>query len=102
MLFGIDEEGGTVVRASKYPAFRAAPFASPQSLYQAGGLDGIVADTKEKSTLLADLGFTVNFAPVCDVSTDKKDFYFFRSFGKPAKQTAEYVSTVVAAMRGTE
>lgn len=101
LLFGIDEEGGTVVRASKYPAFRAAPFASPQSLYQAGGLDGIVADTKEKSTLLADLGFTVNFAPVCDVSTDKKDFIFFRSFGKPAKQTAEYVSTVVAAMRGT-
>lgn len=101
LLFGIDEEGGTVVRASKYPAFRSKPFASPQSVYKAGGLDGIAADAKEKSALLADLGFTVNFAPVCDVSTDKKDFIFARSFGKPAKQTSEYVSAVVTAMRGT-
>lgn len=98
MLVGVDEEGGTVNRISRYPAFRDAPFASPQALYQAGGLDAVRADTLEKCAFLEALGVNVNFAPVCDVSTNPEDFIYKRSFGRDAAATAQYVRTVVEAM----
>ena len=98
MLIGVDEEGGTVVRISSNPNFRAVPFHSPQSLYNEGGFDLITSDTKEKDELLASIGVNVNFAPVCDVSTDPNDFINARAFGQDAAQTSEYVRTVVAQM----
>lgn len=42
----------------------------------------------------------MNFAPVCDVSTNEKDFIYPRAFGQGAQQTAEYVREVVQAMDG--
>ena len=98
MLIGVDEEGGTVVRVSANPAFRAEKFRSPQALYNEGGFDRIISDTEEKDALLASIGVNVNFAPVCDVSTDPNDFMNARAFGKDAAQTSEYVRTVVAQM----
>ena len=98
MLIGVDEEGGTVVRVSSNPAFRAAKFRSPQALYNEGGFDLITSDTKEKDALLASIGVNVNFAPVCDVSTDPNDFINARAFGQDAAQTSEYVRTVVEQM----
>lgn len=98
MLMGVDEEGGAVVRVSRYPAFRERKFRSPQALFAKGGLEAIEADAGEKSGFLLDLGLNVNFAPVCDVSTDPKDFIYDRSFGKEAAETAEYVRAVVSAM----
>ena len=99
LLIGVDEEGGTVNRVSRYPAFRSQPFASPQELYQEGGFDAIQADTAEKCRLLKELGINLNFAPVCDVSTDPADFIYSRSFGQDAGQTGVYVGTVVSAMK---
>ncbi|MDF2540715.1 MAG: beta-hexosaminidase [Herbinix sp.] len=98
LLIGVDEEGGTVNRISKYPEFRSTPFLSPQDLYKKGGLDQIKKDTKEKAKLLKDLGINVNLAPVCDVSTNPEDFIYERSFGKDAYKTATYVSTIVKEM----
>ena len=98
MLIGVDEEGGTVVRISSNPNLRAAPFRSPQSLYNEGGFALITSDTKEKDALLASLGVNVNFAPVCDVSTNPADFINARAFGQDAAQTSEYVRTVVSQM----
>lgn len=98
MLIGVDEEGGTVNRISRYPAFRQTPFKSPQELYLDGGLAAIERDAIEKCALLLSLGVNVNFAPVCDVSQDPEDFIYQRSFGKDAQETAEYVKTVVDAM----
>ncbi|HIV98148.1 MAG TPA: beta-hexosaminidase [Candidatus Agathobaculum stercoravium] len=98
MLIGVDEEGGTVVRVSANPAFRAEKFRSPQALYNEGGFDLITSDTMEKDELLASIGVNVNFAPVCDVSTDPNDFMNARSFGRDAAQTSEYVRTVVGQM----
>ena len=71
---------------------------SPQALYREGGFDRITSDTAEKDALLRDLGINVNFAPVCDVSTDPSDFIYARSFGMDAEQTGEYVRTVVTQM----
>ncbi len=98
MLIGVDEEGGTVVRISSNPNFRASKFRSPQSLYSEGGFGLITSDTKEKDELLASIGVNVNFAPVCDVSTNPNDFMNARSFGKDASQTSEFVRTVVGQM----
>jgi beta-N-acetylhexosaminidase len=98
MLIGVDEEGGNVNRISKYPAFRAVPFHSPKDLYTEGGFDLIKSDTLEKATLLLSLGFNVNLAPVCDVSTNASDFIYNRSFGMDAANTSEYIKTVVEVM----
>ncbi|MGO5028995.1 glycoside hydrolase family 3 N-terminal domain-containing protein [Candidatus Agathobaculum pullicola] len=99
MLIGVDEEGGTVVRVSAYPAFRAGRFQSPQALFAEGGLERIQSDTKEKDTLLASLGINVNLAPVCDVSTSPSDFINARAFGQDAQATSDYVRTVVDQMK---
>jgi beta-N-acetylhexosaminidase len=98
LLIGVDEEGGTVNRISKYSTFRSEPFKSPQDLYKEGGFEAIQTDTKEKAELLLDLGINVNLAPVSDVSTDSSDFIYKRAFGKDAKATANYVKTVILAM----
>ncbi|HWQ77334.1 MAG TPA: glycoside hydrolase family 3 N-terminal domain-containing protein [Anaerovoracaceae bacterium] len=98
LLIGVDEEGGDIVRVSKYPEFRAVPFHSPQSLYAEGGYQLIIDDTKEKDALLKSLGFNINLAPVCDVSVDPSDYIYERTFGKDAGTTAEYVRTVVETM----
>lgn len=99
MLIGVDEEGGSVNRISRYPAFRSAPFSSSQQLYQDGGFDAVRSDTAEKCQLLKSLGILVNFAPVCDVSENPDDFIYDRSFGKDAVQTSTYVETVVGTMK---
>ncbi len=99
MLISVDEEGGTVVRISRYDAFREERFLSPQQLYAKGGLGAVAEDTIEKADFLKALGINVNLAPVCDVSQEEKDFIYERAFGQDAENTAEYVKTVVAAMR---
>ena len=99
LLTGVDEEGGTVVRVSSNPHLRSEKFASPQRLYALGGMDRILADTREKDVLLQALGFNVNLAPVADVSTDPGDFIYARAFGRDAAATADYVSAVTGRMR---
>ena len=99
LLIGVDEEGGTVVRVSSNPHLRSEKFASPQRLYALGGMDRILADTREKNVLLRALGFNVNLAPVADVSTDPGDFIYDRAFGQDAAATSDYVSAVTGRMR---
>ena len=99
LLMAVDEEGGAVNRVSRYSQFRSAPFPSPQELYLKGGLESVRNDTLEKATLLKELGLNVNFAPVADVSVSSDDFIYSRTLGQSASLTAEYVDTVVAAMK---
>ena len=98
LLFAVDEEGGKVNRISSRQTFRKEPFSSPQDLYEQGGWKAVEHDTREKCSLLKEVGINVNFAPVADVSTDRSDFIFERSFGKNADDTARYVSLVVKEM----
>lgn len=99
MALSCDEEGGDVVRISKYSQFRTTPFYSPQTLYQIGGLEEIVRDTNDKCEFLKNLGINVNLAPVADVSTDAKNYIYSRTYGKDAKQTGEYIKESVRAYR---
>lgn len=98
MFIAVDEEGGTVNRVSTNKNFRKYPFASPQYLYKHGGMDRIKSDAKEKSELLKSIGINLNFAPVADISTNKNDFIYKRSFAKSPQKTAEYVKSVVRVM----
>lgn len=102
MLFGVDEEGGTVVRVSSYKAFRANKFLSPQELYQQGQLTAILEDAKEKSTLLKSIGLNMNLTPVVDVSTSSSDFIYKRAYGKGAEETAIYTAELIQTMRESE
>ena len=95
LFIGSDEEGGTVTRASRNPNLFSSPLKSPQELYAASGMDGLLEETLRYNERLKALGINVNFAPVCDVSTDKNDFIYARSFGKDAQTTADYIAKAV-------
>lgn len=98
LLIGVDEEGGSVARASRDPYLFDEKCRSPQALYAAGGLEAVRADAEEKSRTLLDCGINVNLAPVADVSTEAGDFIYDRAFGQDAPATAAYVAEVVEAM----
>lgn len=95
LAFAVDEEGGTVTRVSRYPAFRESKFLSVQDIYNSGGYEALEATEKEKANLLLSLGIHVNLAPVADVSVDPNDFIYARSFGKDAKETSKYIKHMV-------
>lgn len=98
LLIGVDEEGGSVIRLSKYSSLSDHAFLSPRDLYNSGGYDAVREDAREKSELLLSYGINVNFAPVCDISLNRGEFMYLRSFGASPEETAEYVSIVVEVM----
>lgn len=97
LLIGSDEEGGTVTRASRNGNLFSSPLASPQELYASLGMDGLLSTVLSYNQTLREIGVNVNFAPVCDISTDQSDFIYARSFGKDAQTTADYIAKVVPA-----
>lgn len=98
-FIAVDEEGGTVVRVSSNPSLSPEKYKSPQYYYNAGGMEAVISNTAEKSQLLADLGITMNLAPVADISTNPDDFMYDRSFGQDSAATAEFVARVVNTMK---
>lgn|GEM_PF-342779 len=95
-LYAVDEEGGTVTRASKYSWYRRFPFLSPREVYESGGLDLIRTDAAEKAELLKTLGINYNLAPVADISVNSWDYMYNRSPGQDAETTASIVETIVS------
>ena len=98
LLIGVDEEGGTVARATRNPNLFAAKRQSPQAVYAQGGMEAVLEDTRLVNQGLLSYGINVNFAPVADVSTDSGDFIYDRTLGQDAAATADYVAQVVAEM----
>lgn len=96
LLLGVDEEGGTVVRASANPDICDEPYWSPRRLYEAGGLDLVLSVERDKIRTLQGLGLNVNFAPVCDITQQEGAFLYDRSLGQDARTTAGYVGEVVS------
>ena len=102
LIIAIDEEGGSVVRLSNNKSFRSEPFKSPQRIFEESGYEGIVNTTKEMCDLLGGIGFNLNLAPVADISVNPKDYIYHRSFGKPAKETAEFVNCIIKTSQGSK
>lgn len=92
LLIGSDEEGGTVTRIS---SILNTPFQSPMTLYQSGGLEAVVTDTKTKAETLKSVGINAGLFPVADVATDSSAFIYNRTIGEDAKTTAKYVEAVI-------
>lgn len=95
LIIGVDEEGGTVTRVSRYGLFRSEKFLSPKSYYESGGYEELEKIENEKATLLKRIGINLNLAPVADVSVDEKDFIYDRAFGYDAEKTSEFVAKMV-------
>ena len=98
LLIGVDEEGGSVARASRNPNLFASKRKSPQTIHQTGGMAAVLQDTLDCNSRLLSLGINVNFAPVADVSTNHSDFIYDRTLGLSAAETAAYIEAVVAQM----
>lgn len=96
MLFAADEEGGTVVRISKYPQYRAEPFPA-QSEVLAQGLDAVRSEAREISGLMSRLGLNMNLAPVCDLPRSETDFIYDRAYGTDPQEVAQAVSGAVSS-----
>ena len=89
--YAVDEEGGSVTRISKFPAFRFEKFKSPKELYKEGGIENILKTEIEKINLLKSLNININLAPVADISFNKEDFIWKRALGENIDITANYI-----------
>lgn len=92
MIAAVDEEGGTVSRLSTNRELTDKPFKSPRELFDEGGINAIVEDTKNKCQLMKNLNINTNLAPVCDISKMPGDFMYERSIGQDPDITSDYVS----------
>lgn len=102
LLTAVDEEGGKVNRISTNPNLRDEPYKSSKEIYDNGGWDAIMADTKDKSKLLSSLHINVNLAPVVDMSTDTNSYIYNRTIGYGVDITSKYADTVIYASKGTD
>ncbi len=96
LLMASDEEGGTVTRVSQ---LLETPFASPLELYQSGGIEAILSDAKQKTSLLKEEGIFAGFFPVADLSTNPSSFIYDRTIGQDAKTTADYIGQLVKLLK---
>ncbi len=95
LILGVDEEGGFVTRVSRYKIYREEKFNSPKHYYEQGGYGLLEQEENEKATLLKELGFNLNLAPVADISTNENDFIYTRAFGKDKKETSKFIKNMV-------
>lgn len=96
LLIGSDEEGGTVTRIS---SILETPFQSPMALYQQGGMEAVLSDTKQKAELLKSVGVNAGLFPVADLSRNQSAFIYDRTIGQDAQTTASYVQQVVEELK---
>lgn len=91
-LIAVDEEGGTVNRVSRNPAFRSSPFPSPRAAFASGGLEAVLEAEEEKAALLHSLGINVILGPVCDIATEENAFLYKRSLGQSPEITGQFAA----------
>lgn len=96
LLFAVDEEGGTVVRVSKFPQYRDEMFPAQSEMMASGGVQGVYSDAAEKSELLMSLGLNMNLAPVCDLPRSESDYIFDRAFGTDVQTVSDAVASAVS------
>ena len=96
LLIGSDEEGGTVTRIS---SILETPFQSPMALYQQGGMEAVLSDTKQKAELLKSVGINAGLFPVADLARNQSAFIYDRTIGQDAQTTASYVQQVVEELK---
>ena len=96
LLIGSDEEGGTVTRIS---SILDTPFQSSMTLYNQGGMEAVLSDTKRKAEVLKSVGINAGLFPVADLAKDSSAFIYVRTIGQDAQTTASYVKQVVEELQ---
>ena len=96
LIIAVDEEGGDVVRISKFKEIADEPFLSPRELskYTENG-NAIVEETEKKCLLLHELGINVNLAPVCDMTDNPDSYMYSRSYGNDINLVCNFVDDTV-------
>lgn len=96
LLLCVDEEGGTVARIARNEAFGVT---NPGNMCDMGATGDTTAAYDVAAYMgdyLTDLGFTVDFAPVCDVADNPdSDTMALRSFGSDPELVASMVEAQV-------
>lgn len=96
MFFATDEEGGGIVRVSKYKAFADRELPSMQEMLASGG--DVEAWADELSENLHKAGINLDLAPVADVAESEEDYIYYRTCGLGYEETAEVIGHIVSAM----
>lgn len=96
LLNAVDEEGGIVARVASNEAFGVTDVGSMQDIGAAGDARAAEDAAAYVGGYLTDLGFDVDFAPVCDVVSEGANAALKRrSFGEDPELVAEMVSAQV-------
>ena len=98
-LIAVDEEGGTVVRASyNENLFPEGPVPAPQETLRDKGAEALYDQVRSVGATLAEYGINVNLAPVVDLPTEENSMMYDRSLGTNAETAADLTAGMVAAM----
>ncbi|ORJ59957.1 glycoside hydrolase family 3 N-terminal domain-containing protein [Mycobacterium simiae] len=96
LAVSVDEEGGRVSRLKSL--IGTAP--SPKELARTQTTDEVRAQAAERGKKMHDLGITVDFAPVVDVTDEPDDSVIGdRSFGDNPKTVTEYAGAYAQGLR---
>lgn len=99
LFIGVDEEGGVVSRIAGMAEENLPHFQSARVLYETGGIEAVQKENHEKAIFLKRMGINLNFDPVADVVENKEAYMYDRSASGETNQVAEYVETVITAMK---
>lgn len=98
LFIGVDEEGGIVSRVGKNQAINQVPFKEAYAIGQTGDTKLAYEEAKRMGTLLKELGFNMDFAPVADIYNEPSNQVIgSRSFGTNSE---EVIPMVLAFARG--
>lgn len=95
-FFAADEEGGEIVRVSKYTAFSETPLPSVQEMLSDGG--DVETWANEMADILQNAGIDLNLAPVADVAESKGDYIYSRTCGLGYEETGEIIGRIVSVL----
>lgn len=96
-FFAADEEGGSVIRISKYTAFSDSPLPALGSDEAKGDIKGFAAKMAE---VLKKGGINLNLAPVADVAENESDYIYDRTCREGYERTGEIIGELVRELNG--
>ncbi|MBS5477564.1 MAG: glycoside hydrolase family 3 protein [Coriobacteriia bacterium] len=96
LLLSVDEEGGTVARIARNAAFGVENPGDMRDVGSTGDTSYAHDVALTIGTYLRDLGFNLDFAPVCDIASNPdSDVMARRSFGDDPQLVADMVAAQV-------
>lgn len=103
LWIGVDEEGGIVSRISSNPEMGFEPIEAAFDIGEAGNTDKAYEIGRQLGSMLGELGFNIDFAPVADIwSNPDNRVIGKRSFGNDPHIVSKMVKEVVRGLEEEE